>query len=98
MGFTPLTPKQVLPPNPTVGALVPMVEMEPWPKKGKHKLDNPVPIADRLTLRLNEAVQLSGLPHGYIVGNIRSGKLKGIRIGRAWHIKRSDLSDFVQSL
>jgi excisionase family DNA binding protein len=98
MGFTPLVTKQLSPPNPMVGALVPMVEMEPWPKKGKHKLDNPVPIADRLTLRLNEAVQLSGLPHGYIVGNIRSGKLKGIRIGRAWHIKRSDLSDFVQSL
>jgi excisionase family DNA binding protein len=99
MGFTPLTPKQVLPPNPTVGALVPMVEIESWPKKGKHKpSDNPVPIADRLTLRLNEAVQLSGLPHTYILENIRSGKLKAIRIGRAWHIKRSDLSDFVQSL
>jgi excisionase family DNA binding protein len=75
--------------------------MESWPRKEKDKrkdADNPVPIADRLTLRLHEAVQLSGLPNKYILENIRSGKLKAIRIGRVWHVKRSDLEAFVQSL
>ena len=88
-------------PSPTIGAVIPVVDMETWPRKRKDKgkqVDNPVPIADRLTLRVNEAVQLSGLPHTYILENIRAGKLKAIRIGRAWHIKRSDLSDFVRSL
>ena len=88
-------------PGPTIGAVIPVVDIETWPRKRKDKgkqVDNPVPIADRLTLRVNEAVQLSGLPHAYILENIRAGKLKAIRIGRAWHIKRSDLSEFVQSL
>ena len=88
-------------PGPTIGAVIPVVDMETWPRKRKDKdkqADNPVPVADRLTLRLHEAVQLSGLPQTYILENIRSGKLKAIRIGRAWHIKRSDLSEFVESL
>ena len=88
-------------PGPTIGAVIPVVDMETWPRKRKDKgkqVDNPVPIADRLTLRVNEAVQLSGLPHTYILENIRAGKLKAIRIGRSWHIKRSDLSEFVQNL
>jgi excisionase family DNA binding protein len=86
-------------PNPMIGAVVPVVDMEPWPRKDKRKFSpNEVPIADRLTLRVNEAVQLSGLPHTYILENIRAGKLKAIRIGRAWHIKRSDLNEFVQRL
>jgi len=107
MGFT--TAVQQLPPlpspvpgpspNPTIGAVVPVVDMELWPSKDKRKSShNPVRIADRLTLRVNEAVQLSGLPHTYILENIRAGKLKAIRIGRAWHIKRLDLNDFVQRL
>jgi excisionase family DNA binding protein len=102
MGFATVPMQQLPPPGPgpMIGAVVPVVDMEPWPRKdkGKHKADNSVPIADRLTLRVTEAVQLSGLPHTYILENIRSGKLKAIRIGRAWHIKRSDLNDFVQSL
>ena len=107
MGFTPAAIQQLPPPGPapgpgpTIGAVVPVVDMELWPRKHKDKrnqADNPVPIADRLTLRLPEAVQLSGLPQTYILENIRSGKLKAIRIGRAWHIKRSDLSEFVQNL
>ena len=106
VGFTTAAVQQLPPlpspgpgPTPTIGAVVPVVDMEPWPTKDKRKSShNPVPIADRLTLRVNEAVQLSGLPHTYILENIRAGKLKAIRIGRAWYIKRSDLSEFVQSL
>jgi excisionase family DNA binding protein len=88
-------------PGPMIGAVIPVVDMESWPRKRKDKhkqADNPVPVADRLTLRVNEAVQLSGLPQTYILENIRSGKLKAIRIGRTWHIKRSNLSEFVQRL
>src|SRR5215472_1898650 len=107
MGFTPSATQQLPPsvpgpgPSPAIGVVVPVVDMESWPRKRKGKrkqADNPVPIADRLTLRLHEAVQLSGLPQTYILENIRAGKLKAIRIGRAWHIKRSDVNDFVQSL
>ena len=104
VGFTAAAVQQLPPlpspgPTPTIGAVVPMVDMEPWPTKDKRKSShNPVPIADRLTLRVNEAVQLSGLPHTYILENIHAGKLKAIRIGRAWHIKRSDLIEFVQNL
>ena len=104
VGFTTAAVQQLPPlpspgPTPTIRAVVPVVDMEPWPSKDKRKSShNPVPIADRLTLRVNETVQLSGLPHTYILENIRAGKLKAIRIGRAWHIKRSDLSEFVQSL
>ena len=107
MGFTPSATQQLPPsvpgpgPSPAIGVVVPVVDMESWPRKRKGKrkqADNPVPIADRLTLRLHEAVQLSGLPQTYILENIRAGKLKAIRIGRAWHIKRSDVNNFVQSL
>jgi excisionase family DNA binding protein len=109
MGFTALPVQQLPPPgpgpspSPMIGAVVPVVDMESWPRKDKDKdkrkqADNPVPIADRLTLKLHEAVQLSGLPHSYILENIRSGKLKAIRIGRVWHIKRSNLEEFVQRL
>jgi len=107
VGFTTPAVQQLPPPGPgpgpgpTIGAVIPVVDMETWPRKRKDKgkqVDNPVPIADRLTLRVNEAVQLSGLPHTYILENIRAGKLKAIRIGRSWHIKRSDLSEFVQNL
>ena len=80
-----------------------MVDLADWPRKGKDKdkrkqADNPVPIADRLTLRLHEAVQLSGLPHTFLVESIRQGKLKAITIGRRHYVKRADLNEFVQAL
>jgi len=109
MGFTPLPVQQFPPPgpgpapSPTIGAVIPVVDMDDWPRKDRNKdkrkqADNPVPIVDRLTLRLHEAVHLSGLPQSYILENIRSGKLKAIRIARVWHIKRADLNEFVQGL
>jgi hypothetical protein len=107
MGFTPLPVQQLPPPGPgpgpTIGAVIPMVDLADWPRKGKDKdkrklVDNPVPIADRLTLRLNETVQLSGLPHTFLVESIRQGKLKAITIGRRHYVKRADLNEFVQAL
>jgi excisionase family DNA binding protein len=105
MGFTSLPVQQLPPPGPgpTIGAVIPVVDMDDWPRKNKDKDkrkhdDNPVPIADRLTLRLQEAVQLSGLPHSFLLENIRQGKLKAITIGRRHYVKRADLNEFVQAL
>jgi excisionase family DNA binding protein len=92
VGFTP-------PPGiPTVGTLVPMVEIPPRREKGRDTTANAVPIADRLTLTVEEASQLSGLPRSFIVKNIHSGTLKAIRIGRSFHVKRANLNQFVDGL
>ena len=59
---------------------------------------NVVPIADRLTLSVDETAQLSGLPRSFIVKSIHSGTLKAIRIGRSYHVKRQDLDAFVKAM
>jgi excisionase family DNA binding protein len=91
VGFTP-------PGAPLVGTLVPMVELRSQRDKGRDAGAKAVPIADRLTLNIEETSQLSGLPRSFIVKNIHSGKLKAVRIGRSFHVKRSDLNQFVQGL
>jgi excisionase family DNA binding protein len=91
VGFTP-------PGAPLVGTLVPMVEVSRRRDKEREATATEVPIADRLTLTVEEASQLSGLPRSFIVKNIHSGKLKAIRIGRSFHVKRTDLNQFVQGL
>lgn len=98
VGFTSGIPEHPFPPGPAIGTVIPMVEMEPRRKQEPEKHTNAVPIADRLTLTLSDAVQLSGLPRSFITQNIRSGKLKAIRIGRAWHVKRAELDVFVKNL
>jgi excisionase family DNA binding protein len=95
MGFTSGIPGQP-PPGPHVGTLIPMVEIEPRHRKARER--ERVPIADRLALNVDEAVQLSGLPRSFIVQNIHSGKLHSIKIGRSLYLKRTDLDQFVQSL
>jgi len=96
LGFTSGIPEQPPPPGPHVGTLIPMVEIEPHYRK--RPLRDIVPIADRLTLNLDEVVNLSGLPRKFIVQSIHSGKLHSIKIGRSQYVKRSDLNQFVQSL
>lgn len=91
VGFTP-------PGTPMVGTLVPMVEIGPRRGRRQEANTNPVPIAERLTLTVEEASQLSGLPRSFIVKNIHSGKLKAVKIGRSFHVKRSDLNEFVHRL
>jgi excisionase family DNA binding protein len=83
---------------PVVGTLVPMVEIEPRRQPERKRGANAVPVADRLTLGVDEAAHLSGLPRSFIVKNIHDGKLKAIRIGRSYHVKRSELDQFVQGL
>lgn len=99
MGFTSGIPGHPFSPAPPIGTVIPVVEMEPRERKqGPQRPENPVSIADRLTLTLNEAVQLSGLPRNFIAENIRSGRLKALRIGRTWHVKRAELDAFVKNL
>lgn len=97
VGFTSGIPGQP-PGGPMIGTLVPMVEIEPRRRKGREREENPVPIASRLTLTVDDAVQLSGLPRSFITENIQSGKLKAIKIGDQPYVKRSDLDQFVQDL
>jgi excisionase family DNA binding protein len=87
-----------IPLSPPVGALVPSVDIEPRREPEFKRGANEVPIADRLTLSVDETAQLSGLPRSFIVKNIHDQKLKSIRIGRSYHVKRSDLDQFVQGL
>lgn len=97
VGFTSGIPERPSGNGPMVGTLIPMVEMEPR-RKQPGPGGNAVPIADRLTLSVDEAAHLSGLPRSFIVKNIHRGKLKAIKIGRSYHVKRSDLNQFVQEL
>ncbi|HET7873377.1 MAG TPA: helix-turn-helix domain-containing protein [Terriglobales bacterium] len=99
VGFTSGIPGQPFPQIPPIGTVVPMVEIGPRRRKQDLRQgQNPVPIAERLTLTMNDAVQLSGLPRSFIAQNIRGGKLKALKIGRTWYVKRSELDAFVKNL
>jgi len=86
--------------GPTIGTVIPMVDMQPRPpaEPQRRTTAKTVPIVDRLTLTLAEAAQLSGLPRKFLVGSVRSGALKSVKVGRMAFIKRSDLNLFVQGL
>jgi excisionase family DNA binding protein len=62
----------------------------PAPAEGASGIS--VPITDKLYLTLREASELSGLPVGYIRAAMKDGKLKGIKTGAGWRLKRADLS------
>ena len=83
----------------TIGTVMPMVDMEPWPeKRPERKRAKPaVAVAEQLVLSIHDAAQLAGLPHSFIVKSIESGKLKAFKVGRVSYVKRSDLEAFVQS-
>lgn len=98
LGFTSAIPRKPFDSALTIGTVMPMVDINPWPRPGPDERANPIPIAERLTLSLDEAVQLSGLPRSFVIQSIQSGKLKAIKIGRTWYVKRSELSAFVRSL
>lgn len=99
VGFTSGIPGHPFLPGPAIGTVIPVVEMEPRPRRQEpRKNTNPVAIADRLTLTLHDAVQLSGLPRTFIAQNIRGGKLKALKIGRVWYVKRTELDAFVKNL
>ncbi len=86
--------------GPTIGTVIPMVEMQPRPlaEPQRRTMAKTVPIVDRLALTIAEAAQLSGLPRKFLVESVRSGTLKSAKVGRIAFIKRSDLNEFVQRL
>jgi excisionase family DNA binding protein len=98
VGFTSgIPPRPEIPAAPAIGTLVPVVEISPR-VKGRERERVTVPIADRLTLTIDDAVELAGLPRSFITENVRSGKLKSVVIGRRHFIKRADLNEFVATL
>jgi excisionase family DNA binding protein len=98
VGFTSGIPFRPPGNSPPVGSLIPTVDIEPRRESRVQRAAVAVPIADRLTLNVDETAQLSGLPRSFIVKSIHLGKLKAIRIGRSYHVKRQDLDQFVQEL
>jgi excisionase family DNA binding protein len=87
-------------PGPTIGTLIPVVDMQPRPaaEPARRTIAKTVPIVDRLMLTIAEAAQLSGLPRKFLVESVRTGALKSVKIGRMAFIKRNDLNLFVQNL
>jgi excisionase family DNA binding protein len=57
-----------------------------------------IPVADKLTLSLIEASQLSGLSRGHLRVAITEKKLKARIIGRGFRVKREDLDLYVKKL
>jgi len=98
VGFTSGIPFQPPGNSPPVGTLIPSVDVVPRREPELKRGANRVPIADRLTLSVDDAAQLSGLPRSFIVKSIHDGKLKAIKVGRSYHVKRADLNEFVHQL
>lgn len=98
VGFTSGIPFRPPGNSPPVGTLIPSVDFEPRRKPEPKQEANWVPIAERLTLNIDETALLSGLPRSFIVKSIHSGKLRATRIGRSYHVKRRDLDQFVHEL
>jgi excisionase family DNA binding protein len=72
----------------------------PAPVSDSHTLSQnaPLSLADKLTLNLAEASQLSGLSRGHLRQAIEEKKLKARIIGRGWRVKRDDLDAYVRKL
>jgi excisionase family DNA binding protein len=88
-GFTIGTIRPLPPPEGETGG------RSPSPRR---RTVNDVPITQRLTLNIEDAASLSGLPRQFLVANVQSGKLKAIKVGRSWFVKRTDLDAFVSEL
>lgn len=101
VGFTAGVMKPPADSGPTIGTLIPMVDVEPWPEKkarDQQKEKRGVRIAEQLALSLNEAAELAGLPPRFIEQSVQSGKLKAFKVGDVSYVKRSDLEAFIQGL
>ena len=68
------------------------------PAANGHAPPPAVPLADNLTLNLQEAALLSGLARGHLREAITAKKLKARIIGRGFRVKRSDLDSYVAKL
>lgn len=59
--------------------------------QGLHLQPGAVRVSERLFLTIPEASDYSGLPQTYLRRLLAEGKLKGLKTGAGWRIKRSDL-------
>lgn len=57
-----------------------------------------VSITDKLMLTLDQAGELSELPRAMLKRDIDAGKLKAIKTGRGYRIKRADLDAYIRKL
>jgi len=86
----------------TIGTIMPLAPPEDAARRlaphRREQQDNSVPLNQRLTLSIPEAVELSGLPRQFLLESIQANKLKAVRIGRSLLVKRADLETFVAGL
>jgi excisionase family DNA binding protein len=59
---------------------------------------SPSEISHKLTLTLQEAAALSGLPRQHLLEAIKDGGLKAQLLEHVWRIKRADLDDYIHRL
>jgi excisionase family DNA binding protein len=57
-----------------------------------------VRVSEKILLTINDCRLLTGLSDASMRAAIRSGKLKGQKIGRGYKIKRGDLDRYIESL
>jgi excisionase family DNA binding protein len=63
------------------------------------KPDAPITdLAAKMMLSREDAARLSGLPRSMICAAIESRKLKAIKTGAGWRIKRAELESYVRKL
>jgi excisionase family DNA binding protein len=101
VGFTSGVAKSPADSGLTIGTVMPMVDVEPWPEKkagSPEKHERSVAISEQLALTLRDAAKLAGLPGSFIEESVEQGKLKAFKIGKTSYVKRSDLEAFIQSL
>ena len=55
-------------------------------------------LANKLLLNIKEAAILSGLSQRYLKQAINTNKLKGLKIGKGWKIRRVDLTTFIDKI
>lgn len=56
---------------------------------------SPVPLDERLTLRIAEVVKISGLSRSTIYNLIKSGRLPTMKVGTCRLVRRDDLVDLL---
>jgi excisionase family DNA binding protein len=101
VGFTSGVAKSPADSGLTIGTVMPIVDVEPWPDKKTgppEKHERSVAISEQLALTLGDAAKLAGLPRSFIEESVQQGKLKAFKVGKASYVKRSDLEAFIQDL
>jgi excisionase family DNA binding protein len=64
----------------------------------KERLLNPSELSHKLTLTIQEAALLSGLPRQHLLDALEEGRLKAQQLKHVWRITRSDLDEYIRLL